>query len=418
MSSLLLPTTTPGAKRRKGDPEPQLLVLPEAFKDIFKPCQIKTYYGGRGSAKSWTVGQALILLAVTKKLRIVCAREFQNSITDSVHRLLSDIIERMGFQRYFVITQNSIKSVFGSEFMFKGLRHNPDAIKSLEGADICWVEEAQHVSQDSWDKLLPTIRKAGSEVWITFNPDAETDPTYQEFVVNADPDWIVQKVNYTENKFFPEELRKLMERSKRNDFEAYLHIWEGHPKTVSDAIIFKGKFVCEGFETPDDAVLYFGADWGFSDPATCVRCFVKDDILYIDHEAYGVGVEVTDLVALISSVPGATKWPIRADSSGALMISHCQKNGLPLMQAAKKPGGSIEDGINWMRGLEKIVIHPRCKHTYEEFKLYSKKIDRLGTVIPDKIVDKHNHCIDAIRYALQPEITKKHTIKTVRVTGF
>lgn len=417
MSSLLLPTTTQrGARSRKGEAAPKLLTLPQAFKDIFRPCQFKVYYGGRGSGKSWTVGQALIMLASTKKLRIVCAREFQNSIGDSVHKLLGDIIERMGLQRYFQITLTSIKSSAGSEFIFKGLRHNPDAIKSLEGADICWVEEAQHVSRESWEKLLPTIRKAGSEVWITFNPDAATDPTYQEFVVNADPSWVVQRVNYTENKFFPAELRKLMERCKQNDFEAYLHIWEGNPKTVSDAVIFKDKFICEGFETPDDAIFYFGVDWGYSDPLTCVRCFVKDDILYIDHEAYGVGVEVTESVALISSVPGATRWPIRADSSGALLISHCQQNGLPNMTKARKPKDSIEDGINWMRGLKKIVIHPRCKNTYEEFKLYSKKVDKLGNVLP-VIVDKHNHCIDAIRYALEPEITKKHEVQRVRILG-
>lgn len=383
--------------------------FPKAFQPLFRPSRYKVFYGGRGSGKSWSVARALVLLACKQRLRILCAREFQNSIADSVHRLLSDQIAALGLSPSFAITQNSIRSATGAEFLFKGLHHNVIEIKSLEGVDLCWVEEAQRVSAESWDILIPTIRKDGSEVWITFNPDAETDPTYQRFVVNPPPGAVVRQVNYDRNPYFPATLRAEMEYCREIDYDAWLHIWNGEPKSLSAAAVFKGKYKVAGFETPADVKrFYYGADWGFAqDPNALVRSFIQGDRLFVDHEAYGVGVELEELPALFSSVPGADRWPIKADSSRPETISFMQRRGWKVT-GARKWQGSVEDGIAYLRGFREIVVHERCKHTAGEMKLYSYKTDKVtGEVLPI-LIDKHNHCCDALRYSLDGYIKPGH----------
>jgi phage terminase large subunit len=332
---------------------------------------------------------------------VLCARELQNSITDSVHKLLCDQIDRLGLAQYFDITANSIRGRFtGSEFLFKGLRHNVNEIKSTEGIDICWVEEAQRVSEASWEILIPTIRKPGSEIWITFNPFDEDDPTYQRFIVNPPDGAVVAQVNYDQNPFFPDVLRAEMEYMKRVDYEAYEHVWLGKPKGRSDAVILKGKYTVDVFEAPADARFYYGVDWGFAqDPSVMVRCFITDRTLFVDHEGYGVGVELDELPQLFDKVPGSRNGLIKADNSRPETISHIAKKGYTIRAAAKWPG-SVEDGITYLRSFERIVIHQRCTHTAEEARLYQYKTDRLtGEVLP-VIVDKNNHCIDAVRYSL------------------
>ena len=177
--------------------------LPEGFECLFTPARYKVLYGGRGGAKSWTIARALVLMAAERPLRILCAREFQSSIGDSVHRLLTDLIWDLGLQHCFTITEIALTSTAGSLFIFKGLRKSIQEIKSLEGIDICWVEEAQSVSNESWDILIPTIRKQRSEIWISFNPCEETDPTYQRFVLKPPPGAIVRKINWDDTPGFP-----------------------------------------------------------------------------------------------------------------------------------------------------------------------------------------------------------------------
>ena len=386
------------------------MLLSNHFKELFQPHRYKVLYGGRGSGKSFSVATALIFLSNAVKLRILCCREIQNSIRDSSYQILKDSAERLGITHNFTFKEAEIvNNLTGSRFIFSGLLRNENSIRSKEGIDIVWVEEASSVSKSSWDVLIPTIRKAGSEIWLTFNPLTFDDPT-NRFIDNPPPNAWVQKVNYTENPFFPDVLRQEMEYDKKNDYERYLHVWEGFPLTISDAQIFRGKYVVESFA--DDLWqsadrLFFGADFGFAqDPSTLVRCFIHDKKLYIDYEAYGVGVEIDELPQLYRSVPESDKWPIKADEARPETISYLAKRCGFNISGAKKWKGSIEDGIAYLKAFDKIVVHPRCKHTADEFRLYSYKIDKVTNEVLPVVLDKNNHTIDALRYSLDGYITR------------
>jgi phage terminase large subunit len=385
------------------------LEFPEVMGDIVKPYRYKVFYGGRGSGKSWTVARYLIIRALQEKLTILCTREFQKSIQDSVLKLLSEQIDALGLDSFFEVQRTAIHGANGSYFLFEGLRHNVTKIKSMEGVDYCWIEEAEKVSSESWDVLIPTIRKPASEILITFNPDSEDDTTYQRFIVNPPEDSLVVKVNHSDNPWFPEVLRKEMAWMEKTDRDRYLHIWEGNPRSQSDAQVFKGKWTVESFDTPEGVRFHFGADWGFSqDPTTLVRCFIADRVLYIDYEVYAVGIDIVETPALFDLVPGAREWPIIADSARPETISHMSRAGFRI-RGASKGKGSVEDGIAYLRSFERIMIHPRCKHTADEFRLYSYKVDRVsGDVLP-LVEDSHNHIIDALRYALEPMMKASFT---------
>jgi phage terminase large subunit len=379
------------------------LQIADPFDFLRKKARYKVAYGGRGSGKSWNVARTLLIEAGTRPLRILCARELQVSIKDSVHRLLADQIEQMGLEPFYQVKDKEIIGRNGSMFIFEGLRHNITKIKSMEGIDVCWVEEAERVSNDSWKVLIPTIRKAGSEIWITFNPESETDPTYQRFIANQPPDAIVRKVNWDENPWFTDELKREMEYNYRVDPDSAAHIWGGECKKISDAQVLKGKWIIEAFNPkPEWNGPYFGADWGFSqDPTTLIKSYIADRTLYISEEAYGVGVEITETPALFDMVTESRKHTIRADSARPETISYMKRMGFNIV-AAKKGPGSVEDGIQHLRGYEKIVIHPRCKYTSQEARLYSYKVDKLtGDILPI-LVDANNHLIDALRYSLEP----------------
>jgi phage terminase large subunit len=276
--------------------------FPAKLKGLRLPYRYKVLRGGRGGSKSWNVARELVLRCYSQPTRVLCAREFQNSITESVHKLLTDQIDRLGLNAWFVITQTSIKCVLHdgkSEFIFSGIRNNVTKIKSMEGIDVCWVEEAEKVSNESWEVLIPTIRKPGSEIWVTFNPHQETDPTYKRFIVNEPDDCLSVEINWRDNPWFPDELRREMEYLRRVDFDAYLHVWEGHCRNVSDAQILRGKVRVESFE-PNAAGTgewngpYFGADWGFAqDPTTLVKLWINGRTLFVEYEAYGVAWTLT-----------------------------------------------------------------------------------------------------------------------------
>lgn len=212
--------------------------FPEALAFLFERARYKVAYGGRGSGKSWGFARALLVEAAQSPQRVLCTREFQISLVDSVHKLLADQIDSMGLSDFYEVQQTTIRGRNGSEFLFAGLRHNVSKIKSFEGCSRVWVEEAQSVSKLSWDTLIPTIRKPGSEIWITFNPELESDITYQRFVVHAPSNAIVRKVNWSENPWFPEELRIEKDALLERDPVAHATVWEGNCKQVLDGAIY------------------------------------------------------------------------------------------------------------------------------------------------------------------------------------
>ena len=384
----------------------------EQFTPLFEPehpqyhARYKVFYGGRGGRKSWEVARACLLKALQSKTLVVCTREFQNSISDSVLRLLANQIELLGLSYFFEIQKTTIIGKNGSEFIFKGLNGlTVDSIKSLEGADICWVEEGHSVSDHSWRVLIPTIRKPNSEIYITFNPDLPTDPVYVRFIAQSPDNCYVSKVNYLDNPDCPAVLIEEANYLKRVDYEAYAHVWLGEVRYHTEAQVFKGKYRVETFEV-DESYNYplNGADWGFSvDPTVSVRCYIKDRKLYIRNEAYKVGCEIDDTPALFEKIPGANQYVIRADSARPELVSYMKRAGFRIESVEKWPG-CVEDRIDFIRNFEAIIVHPDCTHTAEEMRLYSYKTDkRTGDVLP-VLLDKHNHCIDAIGYALTPLI--------------
>lgn len=393
------------------------LDIPQKVIPLFQPCRHKCLWGGRGGAKSHSFARLAIMQSSLQKHRFLCTREFQSSIHDSVHKLLADEISNLGMDQYFDVQQKTIRQKqTGSEFIFKGLHHNIGEIKSTEGITRCWVEEAQAVSESSWMILEPTVlRSPGAELWVSFNPVEESDPVYKRYITKAPPNAMVINIGWQDNPWFPPELDELRRWTLATDPDAYDWIWEGHCRRISEATIFRNRFVVEPFETPVDVDRFFyGADWGFAnDPSCLIRCFIWDDCLYIDHEAYAVGIEIDDLPALFAGglvkkqgiefpgVPGCRDWPIFADSARPETISYMSRQppGF-LINPADKWQGCVEDGIAHLKGFRKIIIHPRCENTAQEFRLYSYKTDpKTDTVLPI-VVDKWNHSIDAIRYSL------------------
>ena len=318
---------------------------------------------------------------------------------------------------YFDVQESCIKSVNGDGIiLFQGMQnHTADSIKSLEGMDCAWAEEAQSMSQRSLDLLRPTIRKPGSELWFTWNPGESTDPV--DVLLrgeNPPPNAVVIPVNFVDNPWFPDVLREEMEYDKRRDPDKYAHVWLGEYVRNSEARVFKNWSI-EEFEAPSGAVFRLGADWGFSvDPTTLIRCHIDGRRLYIDHEAYMVGCEITDTPALFMTVPEAEKWPITADSARPETISHMRKNGFPKIMPAVKGPKSLEEGVEWLKSFD-IIVHPRCIHTIDELTLYSYKTDPLTGKVMPVLEDKKNHVIDALRYACEGARRAANAPKTQQV---
>lgn len=399
------------------------LQFPAWSECLFRPMRYKIIRGGRGSGKSYAAARALVLLAAARKLRILCARELQLSIAESCHELLSSQIRKMGLAHKFEILTQSIRGTNGSEFLFIGVGSNPEKVMSMEGVDIAWCEQAERMSERSWEILVPTVREPGSEIWATFNPDEENDPTYRRFVTNTPPDCVSLDVNWRENPWFPPELERERAYLYSVDPESAECVWGGQPRTNQSAQILRGKYVVENFSVPEDSFIrrqkgfdgpYYGCDFGFAnDPTTLVRCWISgaqfgktQGKLYVEHEAWGIGVEIANTPALFDTVPDARRHLIYADCARPETISHIHNAGFRI-EPCDKWKGSVEDGVSFLRSFEKIILHPRCTHAAEEARLYSFKRDRLtGTVMPD-VADKHNHIWDAVRYALGPMIQPK-----------
>lgn len=372
------------------------------FEPLLKPARYKGAHGGRGSGKSQFFGDLWLDENVGGKVDVVCLRETLKSLEFSVKKLLESKIERFNAGAYFEVQDRRILSSHGGVTIFEGMQnHTADSIKSLEGFDRAWFEEAQNASDKSLTLLRPTIRKPGSQMWFGWNPSKETDPV--DVLLRGPelpPDSIVVQANYMDNPWLPDELRAEMEFDRRRDPDKYAHVWLGEYQRNSEARVFRN-WTIEEFERPAGTVFRLGADWGFSiDPSVLVRCSIDGRRLYIDYEAYQVGCEINNLPELFTSVPEAEKWQITADSARPETISYMQKHGFPRIHPAVKGARSLEEGVEFLRSFD-IVVHPRCKHTIDELTMYSYKRDPLtGAVIP-VLEDKNNHIIDALRYACE-----------------
>jgi phage terminase large subunit len=388
--------------------------MPAKLVPVFTgPARVRGAYGGRGSGKSTTFAQQLLKRSLEKRTRILCTREFQNSIKDSVIQLLIDSAEELGIQQFFDYGDSYFRcKLWNEEFIFKGLRRNIKEIKSLEGIDICWIEEAEQTSRESLKILIPTIRAPGSEIWLTWNPESEDAPVRHDYVL-AEPDPMVKvaEINYVDNPWFPAELDYERRKAQKGDPDLYAHVWLGQCLTRTDAQVLAGKWRVDTFTMPDevDGGPYYGVDWGFgSDPLAVVRCWVKDNVLFIDYEAGGHGIEIKNTAAEFDKVPGLRSHIVRADNARPELINHMQtEEGFRIVAADKWPG-SIEDGITHLRSYDEIVIHERCVEVAREARLWSYKTDKqTGDVLPI-LLDANNHYFDGTRYALAPIIRKKN----------
>jgi len=405
---------------------------PRAFLPLQQPKRYKGAFGGRGSGKSHFFAAELVRLCIARPpLRAVCVRETQKSLEQSVKRLVEDKIKAFGVGHYFRVMATHIDTPRGGIVVFQGMRdYTAESIKSLEGFDLAWVEEAHMLSQRSLDLLRPTIRKDGSELWFSWNPHKPTDPV-ETLLRGPDrvPDAIVVKANFEDNPWFPEALAREMEWDRRRDPEKHAHVWGGGYQKLSAARVFKNWRI-EEFDTPKDATFYHGGDWGFAEDPTClVRCFLKGKQLFVDAEAYEIGCEIEDTPALFDSlVCGcqpperkdckhplhglARRWVSTADSARPETISYMRRHGYPNMVAARKGPGSVEEGVAFLKGYD-IVVHPRCRHTADELASYSYKTDPLSGLVLPVLEEKKNHIIDSLRYAIEP--VRKPTARMVDV---
>jgi len=407
--------------------EGTLVDIPKSFRFLLeKKARYKGAYSGRGCAKSHSFATAALIKAAKHGWRFLCCREHQKSIKDSVKALLDAKIMEYGMTRFFHSTATEIGASSGGGFLFEGLAQNVQGIRSKEGVDAVWLEEANTVSQNSLDVLIPTIRKPGSELWFSWNPRFETDPVDKmlrasniadvaEFdkeiaLASGYDEWqIVKRISIEDNKFFPPVLRAEMERDKRRDPDRYAHVWLGEYAKHSEARVFKN-WQIGTMDIPAGARPYYGADWGFTiDPTALVRCWVFPESrrLYVDAERVATGIDIAQTPAFFDAICEdmadplhPRKWAIKADSARPETISHLKKNGYPKMEGARKGPGSVEEGISFLQSYD-ITVHPSCRRVIDEMTLYCYETDKLTNEVLPTLADKENHTIDALRYAVE-----------------
>lgn len=407
------------------------LHLPEAYECLLtERARYKAFYSGRGCGKSTSFAIAALLKASRQPLRILCCREVQKTIRESIKHEIDKCIVAGGLQKFFVSTEQTITGANGSMFLFEGLQKaRAISMQSLADIDVVWVEEASSISKVSLNILIPTIRKDGSEIWFAWNPRSPRDPVddmfrgnysgrggeIADFAVPASvrkfyDKWaIVKAVDRSDNPFFPAVIYEEAERDRTRDPEKYKHVWMGEYAHRSDSAVFRNWKV-GAMEVPRGARPYYGADWGFSvDPSVLVRCYVLEDsrTLYIDAEAGGVGIEIDKTPALFDSIVDneldelhPRRWTIMADSSRPETISYMQNHGYPNIERARKGPGSVEEGIEFIKSYD-VVINPNCKRVIEEFTFYAYERDPLTDEVLPELMDANNHTIDAVRYAVE-----------------
>jgi len=372
--------------------------IPEEYKRLFdKDWREAAIYGGRYSLKSHTVARFLLLMARMDKIRVGCFREFQNSIADSSHQLLSDLIKKYGFND-FEITKNSIvNKITGSDFIFKGLWQNEQSVKSIEGIDIAWVEEAQTVSRESLEVLTPTIRKPGSRIIYTYNRLLEDDPVHTRLVIEGRPDTLIINVNYDiaiKYGMIPDVILKEIEDDKEKRPALYRHKWLGEPNSL-ERKIYKDWQVIQ--EIPHEARLYrYGVDFGYSvDPTVIVAIYEYNGGFIIDEITYQKELSNKSIADILKNLDKAL---IIADSSEPKSIDEIKSYGLNIIGATKGQG-SVWQGIQFVQQ-QKISVTAKSAKTWKAYMRYLLREDKNGRIInePDDTVHEWSNPMDAIRY--------------------
>jgi len=387
--------------------------FPKKFEALFQPekTRYRIFYGGRGGAKSWCFARALLAKGTKQPMRILCAREFQTSIKDSVHKLLSDQIYELNMESFYEITQTTIRGINGTEFIFAGIKNNTNNIKSIEGIDVAWVEEAQSVSANSWNVLIPTIRKQDSEIWVSFNPELPTDDTWKRFVESPPESSVVVKVNWNDNPWFPETLNLERLSLKSRDLSAYNNVWEGATRNTVDGAIFGKEMEQAELENRITNVPYDPSkpchavfDLGWADNTACwiiqyvgfdirVLRYFEDNQKTIQHylslmQTFGY---IYDTIWLPHD--GAAK----SLGTGKSIEEIVRATGLKVQILDRVP---VADSINAAR-----TIFPRCyfdrKNTEEGLNClrhYRYDVDEHGTFSQKPLHNIYSHGADAWRY--------------------
>jgi phage terminase large subunit len=387
--------------------------------DNLKSClyDIIIMEGGRGGAKSEALSALGVLESFIDDGVILCCREIQKSIADSLYATIVSTIYKYELQSYFKIIQGEItNNLTGARFIFAGLKSNITSIKSINKLRVVLVDEAENVTDNSWSYLRPTPRYGQVRFYVVFNPRFEQDATWQQFIVNKDNRTLHINISYKDNPWFPEALERQRQRDLRGDAGRYAWIWEGKFLQISDSSILAKKLKVLDFEiTKEFGTPYIGIDWGFSvDPTAIIEAYVYEDALYITNAASKVGLELDDTGQyLIDHVPNVVRYTSRADCARPETISKVKKE-IPLIKGCTKWKGSVEDGVVALQTFKAIYIHPEAEHCYAELAAYSYKLDKDGNPTTD-IQDTDNHYADALRYAIEPLIQHKPSIRVRRL---
>jgi phage terminase large subunit len=395
------------------------LSVNKKLKLLYTPKRFKVLYGGRGSGKSWGIAQALIIKAHSEPgIRILCTREIQRSISDSVHRLIADQIDRMGMSELFTVENNYITHANGSYFLFEGLHHNITKIKSMEGIKYCWIEEAEKITDKSWDTLIPTIRETNSEIWVSMNPERDDDPSYRRFISDTRDDTVIQKLNYYDNPFFPEVLKNEMEICKSTNHSKYLHIWEGEPITNYESLIYRFNRQVNEVETELKYQLgvetITGWDFGVSDDTAIITMQIHQ---VPKSKEYPLGFMINIVDEIIKNNKDAFYYREEYDKRGYIGVKHyCDPSGASRDSSLSSWVEKIGYNFDWdhsyspaeMIDAANDIIHAvrinrhQCPRVYKMFTHWQYKIDRDGKVVnpPKASHDEHSHPGTAFYFAI------------------